>query len=241
MTIMKMMVRATSRICRAISLGVFLREAPSTRAIILSRKDSPGLEVMRIFSQSDTTLVPPVTEAKSPPDSRSTGADSPVMADSSTLAVPSMTSPSLGMISPALTMTTSPFFSSLEETTVSVPSALSRRALVSFWVFFRLSAWALPRPSATASAKLAKRTVTKRMTQTKMLYRRTLLMPSVGPKSSGKMESSRAMTKPISTTNMTGLCIIYLGFSLVNAPITEDLKMSFVTNLVRCLSFIGNP
>ena len=141
-----MMVRATSRICRAISLGVFLREAPSTSAIILSRKDSPGLEVMRIFSQSDTTVVPPVTEAKSPPDSRSTGADSPVMADSSTLAVPSMTSPSLGMISPALTMTTSPFFSSLEETTVSVPSALSRRALVSFWVFFRLSAWALPRP-----------------------------------------------------------------------------------------------
>ena len=40
-----------------------------------------------------------------------------MMADSSTLAVPSMTSPSLGMISPALTMTTSPFFSSLEETT----------------------------------------------------------------------------------------------------------------------------
>ena len=45
---------------------------------------------MRILSQSDTTVVPPVTEQKSPPDSRTTGADSPVMADSSTEAMPSM-------------------------------------------------------------------------------------------------------------------------------------------------------
>ena len=124
-----------------------MREAPSTRAIILSRKDSPGLEVMRIFSQSDTTVVPPVTEAKSPPDSRSTGADSPVMADSSTLAVPSMTSPSLGMISPALTMTTSPFFSSLEETTVSVPSALSRRRGARMPAACRLCSTAVKKPS----------------------------------------------------------------------------------------------
>jgi hypothetical protein len=29
--------------------------------------------------QSDNTRVPPVTDAKSPPDSRMTGADSPVM------------------------------------------------------------------------------------------------------------------------------------------------------------------
>ena len=31
------------------------------------------------------------------------------------------------------------------------------------------------------------------------------------------------------------------GVQLGERPITEDLKMSFVTNLVRCLSFIGNP
>ena len=117
-TIRKMMVRDTRRVFRAISLGVFFREAPSTRAIMRSRKLLPGSEVMRIFSQSDTTVVPPVTEQKSPPLSRTTGADSPVMADSSTEAMPSMTSPSLGMISPALTRTTSPFFSSLEETMV---------------------------------------------------------------------------------------------------------------------------
>ncbi|SQC88681.1 Uncharacterised protein [Klebsiella pneumoniae] len=43
-----------------------------------------------------------------PPDSRITGADSPVMALSSTEAPPSMTSPSQGIISPASTSTTSP-------------------------------------------------------------------------------------------------------------------------------------
>jgi len=47
--------------------------------------------------QSDITRVPPVTEEKSPPDSRITGADSPVIALSSTDAAPSMTSPSPGM------------------------------------------------------------------------------------------------------------------------------------------------
>ena len=45
--------------------------------------------------------MPPVTALRSPPLSRMTGADSPVMADSSTEAMPSMTSPSPGMISPA--------------------------------------------------------------------------------------------------------------------------------------------
>ena len=79
-----------------------------------------------------------------------------------------MTSPSPGMTSPATTMTTSPFFSSLEETMVSLPSSWSRWASVSFCVFFRLAAWALPRPSATASAKLANSTVMNRITHTMM-------------------------------------------------------------------------
>ena len=46
---------------------------------------------------SDSTRVPPVTALRSPPASRITGADSPVMADSSTVATPSTTSPSPGM------------------------------------------------------------------------------------------------------------------------------------------------
>ena len=69
---------------------------------------SPGRAVMRTTISSDSTRVPPVTAERSPPDSRITGADSPVIADSSTLAMPSMISPSLGITSPAVTTTSSP-------------------------------------------------------------------------------------------------------------------------------------
>ena len=104
----KTMVRAINRIVRAISFGVLRRCAPSTMAIIRSRNVSPGFTLHSITSQSERMRVPPVTEAKSPPDSRMTGADSPVMALSSTDAPPSMTSPSHGIISPASTNTISP-------------------------------------------------------------------------------------------------------------------------------------
>ena len=40
----------------------------------------PGSAVMRTLIQSETTVVPPVTAERSPPASRITGADSPVMA-----------------------------------------------------------------------------------------------------------------------------------------------------------------
>jgi hypothetical protein len=60
-----------------------------------------GCAVMRTRIQSESTCVPPVTAERSPPDSRMTGADSPVIAASLTEATPSMTSPSEGMMSPA--------------------------------------------------------------------------------------------------------------------------------------------
>ena len=83
-------------------------------AIILSRKLSPGSLVTATTIQSDRTVVPPVTALRSPPLSRMTGADSPVMALSSTEAAPSMTSPSAGICSPALTRTISPFLRAAE-------------------------------------------------------------------------------------------------------------------------------
>ena len=49
--------------------------------------------------------MPPVTADRSPPDSRMTGADSPVTAASLTEAMPSITSPSEGIRSPASTST----------------------------------------------------------------------------------------------------------------------------------------
>lgn len=68
--------------------------------------------------QSDRTVVPPVTALLSPPASRITGADSPVMALSSTDAAPSSTSPSPGICSPAFTITKSPFFKLTDDTGV---------------------------------------------------------------------------------------------------------------------------
>ena len=73
-----------------------------------SRKVEPGSAVMRTMIQSEITWVPPVTAERSPPLSRMTGADSPVIAASLTEATPSITSPSRGMRSPASTSTTSP-------------------------------------------------------------------------------------------------------------------------------------
>ncbi len=90
-------VRATNRMVSAISFGVFWRLALSTIAIMRSMNVSPGLAITRTTIQSERSRVPPVTEEKSPPDSRITGADSPVMALSSTEAAPSSTSPSAGM------------------------------------------------------------------------------------------------------------------------------------------------
>ena len=86
-----------SRMLSAISFGVFCRCAPSTSAIMRSRKVEPCAAVMRTLIQSEITCVPPVTAERSPPLSRMTGADSPVIAASLTDAMPSMTSPSLGI------------------------------------------------------------------------------------------------------------------------------------------------
>ena len=105
-----MIVSAARRMLSAISFGVFCRFAPSTIAIMRSRKVSPALAVIRTISQSERTRVPPVTALRSPPVSRMTGALSPVMALSSTDAMPWMTSPSPGMKSPAWTSTMSSFF-----------------------------------------------------------------------------------------------------------------------------------
>ena len=110
------MVMPASRMLSAISFGVFCRSAPSTSAIMRSRNEEPGADVMRTTIQSEITVVPPVTAERSPPDSRITGADSPVTAASLTEAMPSMTSPSPGMMSPASTRTMSPGRRSSAET-----------------------------------------------------------------------------------------------------------------------------
>src|ERR1019366_7877592 len=206
-------------ILRAISLGVFWRCAPSTRAIMRSRKVSPGLDVMRTLIQSLSTLVPPVTALRSPPDSRMTGALSPVMADSSTLAMPSMTSPSPGMVSPASTRMISPE-RNRAEATISVRSPCKRRALVSVLVLRRVSACALPRPSAMASAKLANSTVNHS-------HREIWKVKPATPAPAARSRTVRRVvrTAPTSTTNMTGFFIMWRGLSFTSASVMARLTM----------------
>ncbi|MCY1220169.1 hypothetical protein D9M72_321720 [compost metagenome] len=132
-------------------------------------KLSPGLVVMRATIQSDRTRVPPVTDEKSPPDSRITGADSPVMALSSTEATPSITSPSPGIISPACTSTTSPRRSAVAGRASVAPPRLPSFSTRAVTVVFRprsASACCLLRPSASASAKFANNTVNHSHTDT---------------------------------------------------------------------------
>ena len=74
-----------------------------------------------------------------------------------------------------------------------VPSGLSRWATVSWRLRRKVSAWALPLPSATASAKLANSTVA---------HSHSVTSPT---NTSGRLKNSIVViTLPISTTNMTG-------------------------------------
>ena len=171
-----------------------------------SRNVSPGLEVIWTTIRSDRTTVPPVTALRSPPDSRMTGADSPVTADSSTVASPSTTSPSPGMTCPAVTATRSPTFSWPDGISATLPSGLSRKADASWRLRRRVSAWALPRPSATASAKLANSTVA---------HSHSAIRPT--NRLSRAKNTTVVMTLPISTTNMIGTRTMWRGSSLTNA------------------------
>ena len=171
----------------------------------------PGSWVISTTIRSESTLVPPVTAERSPPASRITGADSPVIADSSTEAMPSITVPSPGIASPASTMTTSPRSSS--EAGFSPPSR--RRAVVSERIERRLAAWARPRPSASASARLAKTTVSQSQTAIAKLNQAGSWPPPSGPPPKTRIsQATVVIAAPISTTSITGLRACTRGSSL---------------------------
>src|ERR1700686_4303788 len=162
-----------------------------------------------------------------------TGAAPPVMGDSSMEAMPSTTSPSPGTMSPASHATRSPLRSEVEGTRSSSPST-NRRAIVSERVLRSAAAWALPRPSATASAKLAKRTVN----QSQIVIwptKSSLLLPlkAGAPLKSPATNTIVVITEPISTTNITGLRAMRRGSSFLKlAPIAG-------TRIVRSVRLLG--
>src|SRR5262245_49437232 len=86
---------------------------------------------------------------------------------------------------------------------------MRRRATVSRLVLRSVSACALPRPSATASARLAKTTVSHSHTTIVQLKARR----SAGP----VIAVYRVSTAPTSTTNMTGFLIWTRGSSFLKA------------------------
>ncbi len=98
---------------------------------------------------------------------------------------------------------------------------VSERALRS------VSACALPRPSAMASAKLANSTVNHSHS---VICR--LNLKSAPPRNSITV----VMTLPISTTNMTGLPIILRGFSLSSASSSGAAARSSIPRLLSCLA-----
>ncbi len=182
----------------------------------------PCAAVIRTLIQSDRTCVPPVTAERSPPDSRMTGADSPVIAASLTEATPSTTSPSDGMMSPASTSTRSPTLRLVPGTVVKslLPALPSSLACVSVRVRRRDSACAFPRPSATASAKLANSTVNQ--SHSTIWNEKPILAPPVATSFSKRTVVSSETT---ATTNMTGLRARLLGLSLRNASPMAGMRM----------------
>ena len=152
----KTIVSEASRMFSAISLGVFCRAAPSTRLIIRSMKVSPGFVVILMTIRSERTFVPPVTADRSPPDSRMTGrrltgdrrlVDGRHALDDVTVAGDDVAGLADDQVADAQL--------GAGHLLLGRPPA-SRRATVSVLALRRVSACALPRPSATASARLAK-------------------------------------------------------------------------------------
>ncbi|SCT28799.1 Uncharacterised protein [Staphylococcus aureus] len=104
-----------------------------------------------------------MTPSKSPPDSFITGADSSVIADSSTVANPFITTPSAGIVSPFSTRIFCPAFNSVAFTIRYAPFSSINRAVKFDCACLKLSACAFPRPSAKASEKLANNIVINNM------------------------------------------------------------------------------
>ena len=208
-----MIVSPASRMFSAISFGVFCRSAPSTSAIMRSRNVSPGLEVIRTLIQSDSTRVPPVTAERSPPDSRITGADSPVMADSSTDATPSMISPSPGMNSPADTSTMSPARS------FELGNLLDRRRLASIRFAIVSDRGLAQRVGLRLAAAFRHRFGEVGEQHGEPEPERDLQVEAepAGVRRRRGPAARVVSTLPTSTTNMTGFPIIVRGCSFTNA------------------------
>ena len=127
-------------------------------------------------------------------------------------------SPSVGMISPFSTRTTSSLRKAVADTCSISPEVRMRLAINSVLVRRSEAAFALPRPSASASATFANHTVNSRMAVTTPLYAADALE---GPNRPGLIVSAAVTSAPSQTTNITGLRICDRGSSFLTASITD--------------------
>ena len=119
-------------------------------------------------------------------------------------------------MSPTSQMTTS-WARSLEAGTISVlPGETIRRAMESVLALRRVSACALPRASAMASAKLAKSTVNQ--SQREICSEKP--MPDA-PMKMSRIRKTVVSVAPTSTTKITGFLKSVTGFSLTNDALRE--------------------
>ena len=94
--------------------------------------------------------------------------------------------------------------------------------------FRRASAWALPRPSAIASAKLAKRTVNQSQRVT-WRVKPTSALPVAASRRAKKVVT----TLPTSTTNITGFFATCRGSSLTKASFVARRTRAGSKRLLR--------
>ena len=100
-----------------------------------------------------------------------------------------------------------------------------------------VSAWALPRLSAIASAKFANSTVS----QSQTAIAATNHSPSVSPRMRSSRKIPVVITLPISTMNITGFRICCRGSSLGKASRIADVTMSREKMLAERAAISGSP
>ncbi|MPM99810.1 hypothetical protein SDC9_147004 [bioreactor metagenome] len=190
-----------------------------------SRKVCPGSFVILTIISLEITVVPPVTALLSPPDSRTTGADSPVIAASLTSAAPFTTSPSPGITSFAFTRTRSFFRRSDEDISVKAASKESVASFLAGTLVFdclRDAALAFPRPSDRDSAKFENITVSHSQKDTKPVKKEDSGVAEKIPMA--KLIVVRI--PPISTSSITGFPFCLRRSSFITELMSAS-RMSF--------------
>ena len=196
------MVRLASRMFSAISLGVFCRLAPSTRAIIRSMKLSPGLAVI---SHDDAVGEHLGAAGDRAPVAAGLADDRGGLAGDRRLVDAGDTLDDVAVAGDDLPGHDDDPVAELQLRSPGRPRVPSTQpwASVSVLARRRVAACALPRPSATASARLANTTVSQSQATTAQA------------KTLGSVKANTVeRTAPTSTTNMTGLRTMTRGSSL---------------------------